>query len=368
MKCKIIWIDDDPNSKEKLNFAEKINSLGSYTLKKYINVDSAIEFMKGIEFEETKIIISDKLYFDFVKKFKENILNMRIAPKIIIFSKNKQIFVSNNRNYLNNGFYNSGGVVDSFQEIDKFLENKKELRKITNADDVELTFEYIDSKQKLILPLFFKTLIENISNKDMDQYTSFLYKEFFENVQNDKNDKKDKDDKNKNVKNLLSSIQNISDIPIEILSKYYARLYSAESDFYKNINKDLRGNKFDKYLKFIKILYEGVKLKALPLANNNTLYRGAKISNDEIKKIMNYRNYKKQDLPSSIVFSRTFLSFSKDKKIAEGFLSSENKDKNLSKVLFILEKDDNIGYNLSTHGDIEKISFIPEDMKLNYYI
>ena len=370
MKCKVIWIDDDPNSKEKLNFAEKINSLGSYTLKKYINVDSAIEFMKGIEFEETKIIISDKLYFDFVKKFKENILNMRIAPKIIIFSKNKQIFVSNNRNYLNNGFYNSGGVVDSFQEIDKFLENKKELRKITNADDVELTFEYIDSKQKLILPLFFKTLIENISNKDMDQYTSFLYKEFFENDKNDKNnknDKKDKDDKNKNVKNLLSSIQNISDIPIEILSKYYARLYSAESEFYKNINKDLRANKFDKYLKFIKILYEGVKLKSLPLANNNTLYRGAKISNDEIKKIMNYRNYKKQDLPSSIVFSRTFLSFSKDKKIAEGFLSSENKDKNLSKVLFILEKDDNIGYNLSTHGDIEKISFIPDEREVLFF-
>ena len=101
MKHNVVWIDDDLNSKEKLNFAEKINSLGSYTLKKYINVDSAIEFMKGIEFEETKIIISDKLYFDFVKKFKENILNMRIAPKIIIFSKNKQIFVSNNRNYLN---------------------------------------------------------------------------------------------------------------------------------------------------------------------------------------------------------------------------------------------------------------------------
>ena len=373
MKCKVIWIDDDPNSKEKLNFAEKINSLGSYTLKKYINVDSAIEFMKGIEFEETKIIISDKLYFDFVKKFKENILNMRIAPKIIIFSKNKQIFVSNNRNYLNNGFYNSGGVVDSFQEIDKFLDGKKELRKITNADDVELTFEYIDSKQKLILPLFFKTLIENISNKDMDQYTSFLYKEFFENDQNDKNnkndknDKKDKDDKNKNVKNLLSSIQNISDIPIEILSKYYARLYSAESEFYKNINKDLRANKFDKYLKFIKILYEGVKLKSLPLANNNTLYRGAKISNDEIKKIMNYKYYKKQDLPSSIVFSRTFLSFSKDKIIADRFLSSENKDKNLSKVLFILEKDDNIGYNLSTHGDIEKISFIPDEREVLFF-
>ena len=55
---------------------------------------------------------------------------------------------------------------------------------------------------------------------------------------------------------------------------------------------------------------------------------------------------------SSIIFSKSFLSFSKDKNIAEQFLKYENKDKNVSKVLFILEKDDNIEYTLSTHGDI----------------
>ena len=128
MKCLVIWIDEDQNNKEKMSFSEILNSFGSYTLEKFINVDSAIEYMKNIEFQETKIILSDKLYLEFVKKFKKNILDMRVAPKIIIFSKNKQRFILNNKYYLNNAFYNSGGVVDSFEEVAKFLGGEKQLR------------------------------------------------------------------------------------------------------------------------------------------------------------------------------------------------------------------------------------------------
>ena len=159
----------------------------------------------------------------------------------------------------------------------------------------------------------------------------------------------------------------MNNIPIEILSRYYSRLYTANSSFHKNINKDLGLNNKDKYLSFIKILYEGVKLKSLPLSNNNILYRGSKISNEEINKIKNYLNNKIEGLPSSIVFSKSFLSFSKDKNIATQFLKDENKNKNISKVLFILEKDDNIGYNLSTHGDIEKISFFPNEKEVLFF-
>ena len=39
----------------------------------------------------------------------------------------------------------------------------------------------------------------------------------------------------------------------------------------------------------------------------------------------------------------------------------------ISKVLFILEKDDNIGYNLSTHCDIEKISFYPNEKEVLFF-
>ena len=93
------------------------------------------------------------------------------APKIIIFTRNIQKFIEINKDYQNNTIY-----------------SESQLKKINNTDDVILTFEYIDKKEKLLLPLFFKSLIDNISNNNMEKYTSSLYNEY---------------SKNKNVKNLL---------------------------------------------------------------------------------------------------------------------------------------------------------------------
>ena len=44
----------------------------------------------------------------------------------------------------------------------------------------------------------------------------------------------------------------MKNIPIQILTKYYARLYTLNSNFYKDLNKDLRMNNKDKYLSYIK--------------------------------------------------------------------------------------------------------------------
>ena len=159
----------------------------------------------------------------------------------------------------------------------------------------------------------------------------------------------------------------MKEIPIEILSKYYIRLYTIDSDFYKNLNKDLGLNKVNNYLTFIKVLYEGLKFRSFPLASKKVLYRGSKISNNELNKIKNYLNSKIPDLPGSIVFSRSFLSFSKEKKLAEKFLNNSNNNKDLSKVLYVLENDNNIGYNSSTHGDIEKISFYPNEKEVLFF-
>ena len=69
------------------------------------------------------------------------------------------------------------------------------------------------------------------------------------------------------------------------------------------------------YLPYIKILYEGVKLKSLPLVTDNILYRGTKLSNYEIKKIKNFLEKKIEDLPCSIVFSRGFILLNRSKYI-----------------------------------------------------
>ena len=66
----------------------------------------------------------------------------------------------------------------------------------------------------------------------------------------------------KHNRTRLNSLKSVSDIPIELLCKYYTRIYTDnDSYFYSNINKDLRENKRNNYLSYIKVLYEGVKLK-----------------------------------------------------------------------------------------------------------
>ena len=42
---------------------------------------------------------------------------------------------------------------------------------------------------------------------------------------------------------------------------------------------------------------------------------------------------------------------------------NENKNKELSKVLYILEKDDNLDYSLSTHADLNELMRLLTKMK-----
>ena len=94
----------------------------------------------------------------------------------------------------------------------------------------------------------------------------------------------------------------------------------------------------------------------MPLSTENVLYRGSKISNDEIISI-----YENKEKGLTIVFSKSFLSFSKQKEKAELFLNKGIIGNNLSRVLFILEKDNKIGYNLATHGDLKDVSIYPNE-------
>ena len=70
-------------------------------------------------------------------------------PKIIIFSSNKERFIE--KKY--NSFYKIWGIQTSFDDLIYFL--LKSLSKPINRKDIieenELTLEYIDCKEKLLL-------------------------------------------------------------------------------------------------------------------------------------------------------------------------------------------------------------------------
>jgi len=359
---KVIWIDPHIENIENIAYINELISYYFAKVKTFKNVQSAIQYIKEIKFYETKIIVTSSIYSDLVEAIKENITDIYFAPKIIVFTSSFPHFYEKNKDYQKiDIFYKYGGITTSFNNVKTFLlddsnviinENNilQKYNKLPN--EVQLTFEYIDCKEKLMLPLFFKVLISDIDNYNLKVYTNLLYNTY---------------SKEKKIEALLNSIKSVTNIPIEILSKYYSRLYTIESDFYKDLNRDLGLNKTSNYISFIKVLYEGVKLKSLPLSSDKVLYRGSKISNNEINKIQLYLKKKKPYLPGAIVFSRSFLSFSKERSRAEFFLHSSKNIKGLSKVLYILEKDDSIGYSLATHGDLEKISFYPKEKEVLFF-
>ena len=268
----VIWIEPNNNSEENINYSKEIESISHSKVKICKTVEGAINYLKSISFEETKTVVNGELYIKFIKKLFENKKDIYTIPKIIIFTKNKDKFLKDNKNYeniVNHAFYNLGGVKTNFDEILQFLKANR----INNKDEPQLTFEYIDNKDKLLLPLLYKCLIDSVEIDQIDKYNDFLYNKYTK--------------KSDDLKKLLLQIKSIRNIPIEFLSKYYIRAYTVESDFYKDINKDLRENKRENYLSFIKVLYEGIKLRSFPLASNKLLFRGSIISNEEIQIIKN---------------------------------------------------------------------------------
>ena len=372
----VIWIDPNVDNYENTGYLKDLNSLG-YNVKCYKNVDDGMEKVKSIKFENTKIIISGKLYIQFVKLLIDNLNEIYVIPKIIIFTRNKELFIKSNKaneDLINHPFFNFGGIRVIISDIIKFLkdditqnrvkrdrsneENEKNAEFLDNRlktkDNAKLTFDYIDNNQKLALPLIYNSLIDSTNVDDIEKYTDLLYSKYA--------------DSSCSLKELLNHIKSIYDVPLELLCKYYARAYTIESDFYRDINNDLRDNKTINYLPFIKVLYEGVKLKSLKIATDSELYRGSKISLDEINKIKGYLDKNvPTNLPKAIVFSKSFLSFSKERDIAEGFLGSGPLPNNLVRVLYILEKDENIDYSLSTHTDIENISIFGNEKEVLFF-
>ena len=372
----VIWIDENVDNFENTGYLRELNFLG-YNVKTFKNVDDGLEYVKAIKFESTKIIISGRLYVKFIRKFIDNMNEIFVIPKIIIFTLHKDLFIKYNKpneNIINHPFFNYGGIRIVISDIIRFLKDeisqnkvkRDKPTKIENSevffenrvkmkDNAKLTFEHIDSNQKLALPLFYKALIEKAPTDNIENYTELLYKKYADN--------------SGKLKELLTPIKTMSDIPIELLCKYYARIYTIESDFYRDINRDLREKQEKKfeYLPFIKVLYEGVKLQALSIANNSELYRGSIISLTEINVIKKCLADKKPTLPDVIVFSKSFLSFSKKRSIAEGFIRSSNELPNYYKILYILESDENIDYTSSTHSDLENISYYDNEKEVLFF-
>ena len=174
---KYIWIDPEIYNEENMKYVKYLEEQYSLKFKLFLTANEAIDYIKEIEFEETKIIISGKLYLEFINSFKINITAICVVPKIIIFTSSEKRFLEYNKEYKNidNKFYNIGGIATIIEEVETFLKKEepktdsifisqslgKPLSDINlsdangsleeniskKSDEAQLIFEYIDKKK-----------------------------------------------------------------------------------------------------------------------------------------------------------------------------------------------------------------------------
>ena len=122
----VIWIDENVDNEENTGYLKELNALG-YNVQCFKNVDEGFDLVKSIRFESTKIIISGRLYIKFVKKFIDNINEIYVIPKIIIFTLNKERFIKSNKaneDLINHPFFNCGGIKVIITDVISFLKDE----------------------------------------------------------------------------------------------------------------------------------------------------------------------------------------------------------------------------------------------------
>ena len=303
IKSNLLWIDD---KLEKQFYIQELESLNKFNIYTFKNIDDIINKIKEIKFEKTFIIINNNYYNYFITQFIENIKDIFVIPKIIIIQNpiEKNTIIHNSKE---DPFYNICFVKNNFSEIKEFfLENEekvllnKEEKLIVESENEEkqFIFENIDKTEKLYFPLYYRMLINVNSLDNFDNTTKYIYDQYSNNNQ---------------IFYLFSQIIDLKSIPIELLCKYYVRIYTLNSNFNQDINKHLLEGKLDIFKNYIKILYEGIKLEILKNPEEKYLYHLTKFNNEEIIKIKNNLENKKDNLPL-ILFSKQFLSFFKKKE------------------------------------------------------
>ena len=120
----IIWFDENYDNEENIGYINELKENINLKIKCFKDIEDGMKYIKTIEFEETNIIINGRLYGKFIEKFKEELKYIYIIPKIIIFAENENDFLKNNdeyKNYINDSFYNIGGIKTAFKDIKNFI-------------------------------------------------------------------------------------------------------------------------------------------------------------------------------------------------------------------------------------------------------
>ena len=326
-------------------------------------------------FEIVFIIIKETFYADYYYKLKRYKNIIKCIPITIIYTSDiiqKKInynikihyFTEEVYSSINDSFFNFGGVSTQLTSCLDFISNfsltmKKEFneRKTPKSSfNGCMTFEYVNSLNQLIVPILYNEILNEetkVSDNEVQYFKYLLLNRHGE----------------KDIVNLIHPLLYVKDMPHEILAKFFTKAYTEQTTFYGEMNNSLQKKKIKEYEAFIRIMYEGLSNKSLSISEDKELYRGSYLSKNEIDniklKFKEYKEKKDKSLPAFLLYSRCFLSFSKEKKVAMNFLGSNN-DKAYA-VLFVLKNNENVLNKYSSNADIENLSAFTSEKEVLFF-
>eukprot|EP00833_Pecoramyces_ruminatium_P011138 jgi/Orpsp1_1/1185170/evm.model.c7180000092585.1 len=144
----------------------------------------------------------------------------------------------------------------------------------------------------------------------------------------------------------------------------FYKCMNERPSFYKCMNIDLSNDNCDKYKTFIFLMFNALNKNTIKNYNGK-LYRGGALRKEEFDKLEEIYNKSKEsknkEINISYIYSKSFLSFSKDKHISNTFIKFN--DKNVVPIKYILHPNSNRDF-MCTNLNIEKLSMFENEKEV----
>ena len=316
---KLIWIDAKVNNDENKEYQNLLKKKYRLNIQTFEDASLGIKALEEIQFESIFVITSGTIYPEFFSYMKRTYDELRVVPFSIIFTSSAESFIEKHKNdeigkIYNKTFFNRGGVVDKFEGVLYFIDyiyfNLNNFTTCNKYDGIYTkNYSYLTVFQNLndfsSLPQFYKDIYKN-KNIDFDllnEFTKFYLKNFC----------------TKKIEKLLKPLILFKEVPEVIISKWWARTYTAESPFYSVMNRALMKSDYKEYETYIRLLYRGLTCNSYHPKYNSKLVRGTKLDLSEINYLKSISN------TNTIIFNKSFLSFSvKNKEFKKAIAFQDN--------------------------------------------
>ena len=344
------------------NFFQKNNVETFYF---FNNIEVAIGEILLSRFMEIIMLLLDINLEKFFELIEKNVSNFYSLIKIFILNNKKKEKSYKKIEKFKCAFFTKDFIINdlnSFYDIISISEsyeiNKTPITEYPKNEEL-FTFEFIDNKKQLVLPITYQDLISKPNQEEINEFNKFLLNKFSD---------------NKEIREIVNQLlSNKNEIPNEVLIKYWLRIYTFESFFYKDLNTSLKGKGklIKEYFTYLKFLYYGLKLKVISNVFDRKLYRGSKIYNSEISSIKKRLEEKEANkkFPNLICYCKPFFSTSLKKMIALGFIEKNKQylSPNESLVLFKIKKGENYDEELVSNVDLSPISYYENESEILFF-